>query len=1052
MIDQSLYEVLEATGYLADGHPAHGVRIGDNVHVGGQTRGFRPDALWKGDSALTVYFKSEPEAPSGELIAGWHREIWNQGFAPLLWVISPEKIDLYNGFGRPRQTENAAEHWLRTFERIESKLEELDAFAGRLAMETGRFWQEPDASKVDRKTSVDRQLLSDLAALERDLVAADMSRPDAQGLIGRSIFTQYLIDRRIVTTRHLANVYGHNTLAAILRDRRATKQLFDWLRETFNGDMFPSKGSSVPRASHLRRVADFLDAVDPDSGQMPFFPYQFDVIPVELISSIYEQFARSDLPARDDARPARSGTSSRGGHHETDVFYTRLPLVSLVLDEITDRLTGNETVLDLTCGSGVFLVEALRRLVHLRSGGAKPNRRLIRSTLYKQIYGVDISEAAVRVAAFSLYLAALELDPNPSPPRALKFKPLIGKTLIVGDARNVEQTADGQAALTEGGARRRFDVIVGNPPWSYGGKKATAARRDEDNRGRVHAPRGESLGFVSRAMEFASDSTRFGLILSAVQFFGRSGTGAAALRQIIETLSPVTLVNLSNQSDWLFPNASMPAIVLFARHRRSPSGVITTVQIPWSPGGARSHTFEIAPSDIVTLPLADWRMRPEFLKAALFGCRRDLALLDRLTSKLSKFRTLEDGLNQKIVRLSHQDAKRGRGDGSSGKANASQGAQAYLPVHRASRPHSTQPGGGEKSGTGVRFRAGLKLGNRSRDASILHEIPYLTAKALRPFSVPTDLSSFDEAGAEGPRSRDIYRAPLLLVKRFLLGENVRPVVAVADRDTVFTDAFLGTAFLPKHREVAHLLAAVLSSSLASWFLLMTASTFGLWMRLIERGDLVQMPIPDLEAASRSEAGRRLIHLSRKLQRNPPRDADWQALDDAVFDLYGLDEAERTVARDGLFRASWQWKPGRLESARPAPVQPHMLDYARTFLATMHAWFAARRRRHMRAEVFDLPESAPLRVVRFVLEEEYAPAPPRVDLVEPEGSLRDVLNRIGRRLDVRLATSLSGQRELRVHGRREVVIIKPSARRHWMGVSALEDADAVIVESFSGVAA
>ena len=231
---------------------------------------------------------------------------------------------------------------------------------------------------------------------------------------------------------------------------------------------------------------------------------------------------------------------------------------------------------------------------------------------------------------------------------------------------------------------------------------------------------------------------------------------------------------------------------------------------------------------------------------------------------------------------------------------------------------------------------------------------------------------------------------------------------------------------------------------------MTASTFGLWMQLIERGDLVQMPIPDLETAPRSEAGRRLIRLVRKLQQNPPCDADWPTLDDAVFDLYGLDEAERTVARDGLFRASWQWKPGRLESAKPALAQRHMLDYARTFLSAMDVWFAARRQRHMRAEVFDLPDNAPLRVVRFVLNEGNAPS--IAELVEPEGSLRDVLDGIGRRLEVRLATSLSGQRELRVHGRREVVIIKPSARRHWMGVSALEDADAVIVESFSGAAA
>ena len=55
------------------------------------------------------------------------------------------------------------------------------------------------------------------------------------------------------------------------------------------------------------------------------------------------------------------------------------------------------------------------------------------------------------------------------------------------------------------------------------------------------------------------------------------------------------------------------------------------------------------------------------------------------------------------------------------------------------------------------------------------------------------------------------------------------------------------------------------------------------------------------------------------------------------------------------------------------------------------------------------------------------------------------------LAVPLSNSIIGQRELRVHGRNEVVIIKPAAHRHWMGVSALEDADSVIVESFSGTA-
>ena len=102
---------------------------------------------------------------------------------------------------------------------------------------------------------------------------------------------------------------------------------------------------------------------------------------------------------------------------------------------------------------------------------------------------------------------------------------------------------------------------------------------------------------------------------------------------------------------------------------------------------------------------------------------------------------------------------------------------------------------------------------------------------------------------------------------------------------------------------------------------------------------------------------------------------------------------------------------------------------------------------MRGEVFGLPVTAPHRVVRFVLEDGTEPSTRCV--VQPEGSLRDVLDRIGERMDVRIGESLVGQRTLRVYGPDEVVIIKPAARRHWMGVSALEDADAVVADSIAG---
>jgi N-6 DNA Methylase len=980
----SFEQVLTATGYFTDGQPAPGLHLGEDAQSLRRGRGFSPDALWRSPSALTVYFKFELTTPTDQLVSEWRREIWNEGFAPLLWVISPARIDLYNGFGTPTKEDDAQRHLIRTFENIDSSLRELDALAGRLSIETGQFWLK--ATTVDRKTSVSQKLLSDLDFLEHDLVGSNLDRGAAQALIGRVIFIQYLIDREIVTATRLKKLCGYAALPPILRDRVATGALFAWLSRTFNGDMFPpSSATSTPQGSHLARVADFLEAIDPQDGQRSFFPYQFDVIPVELISSIYEQFAHA---VASPIAP-RSTEAVRNGVH-----YTRLSVVSLVLDETMEKLTGMESVLDLTCGSAVFLVEAFRRLVSLRAGGEAPTRDLIRSTLYEQVYGVDISEAAIRVAAFSLYLAALELDPDPQPPHSLKFQPLIGKTLLIGDAHTVEQTADGKAALTTETGLKRFDLIVGNPPWSFKGRSGTEARRKTRVAGIPAQPRGEGLDFVLRAVDFSHEKTRFGVILSALPFFSRSGTGIATAQHVLQLLAPVILVNLSNLSGWLFATATMPAVVLFARHRPQRSGQVTIVQIPWSPSGAKTHTFEVSPSDILELSLTDIEKMPIKLKAAAVGRRRDLALLDSVTSS---YTTLGDHFAALDTEL-HVGLIRG------------------LPA------------------------------NQTRDARELKGLDLLEADHIQRFYIPNDLPKFELSKAQWPRSREIYRAPILIIKE-TLSEGPRAIVAVADRDLVFTNAYFGTSLPIINSQSAHLLAAILSSSLACWFFIMTGSEFGIWKRRLLRHDVALLPTPDLKQALKLEAGKRLLQIEKKLRNHEITDEDWGALDEAVFDLYDLDATDRIVVRDGLFRASWQWQAGRESSVANADIHFDITRYAMTFLSVITGWLSSRNKRRMRAEIFNLPQGDALRVVRFVLENR--PGEATIEVVEPQGDLNEVLDRIGKRLRVKLATALSGERELRIHGHNEVIIIKPAARRYWMGICALEDADAVIAESFTG---
>ena len=989
MIAEPLRATLEATGYLLDGHLAAPGLSFAGAPTPPRGPSLSPDAWWRSGSSgpangsagaanPTVLFKFA-EQPDGQ-VAEWQREVWNLGFAPLLWVVSPDRTDVYNGFGTPRPPSEERRNRLRTFDHTPEQLDDLNAFAGRLAMESGQFWGR--STDVDRSTGVDAHLLNHLSMLERRLRADGLDRLEAQGLIGRTVFAKYLLDREIVGAKKLDELCGHADLREVLEDRAATQRLFDWMRDTFNGDMFP-ENVRAPAKRHLSRVAGFLRGDDP-AGQMSLFPYRFDVIPVELISSIYERFVHQDAAAGPTANTSRA--------RRQGVYYTPLTAVSMVLDEVFDGLTGDETVIDLTCGSGVFLVEALRRLVGLKANGGTPTREMVRRTLYEQVYGVDISESAIQIAAFSMYLAALELDPDPTDPRSLRFDPLVGGTLLAGDAHAIEQTVDGRRALTTVGGLKKFDVVVGNPPWTYKGRTGTVARRAQGTPVR-RSPRGESLDFVGRGREFAHAGTKFGVLVSASHFFARSGTGLEAAQETVESFESVTLVNLSDLSDWLFAKANMPAMALIAGCPKQRPGSMELIHVPRSPERTRSRTIGAVVGDVTPLPVKSWRRNRDLLKTGFVGGPNDLLLMDGLWER-------------------------------------------HEPLEKRLRV------------LGTRMASGAKRGNRREKTGRLQELPFLSAGKLGRFALPRDLPDFPWTHAERPRERDIYRSPILLAKESIGGregglQDGRAVVAVTERDLVYKDAYFGVSFHDSRPEVAHLLAGILSSALASWYFLMAGSSFGIWKQIVRLADVKALPTPDLEAALRTDAGARVIRLVQPFHDAPPDDGDWKALDEAVFDLYELDQEERIVAADGRVRATWQWEAGW--SAADGRAEPrHLQEYARAFLLSMDAWLHAANERRFRAEILDAGPTSPLRIVRFVLEDH---PPPSHVVMRPEAALADLLRDIETRLGVSIARELAGARELRIQSRREVVIVKPAARRYWLGVAGLDDARAVLVKSF-----
>ena len=178
---------------------------------------------------------------------------------------------------------------------------------------------------------------------------------------------------------------------------------------------------------------------------LPIWPlYDFNIIPIKIISSIYELFFHLSDDGNDD-----KGT-----------YYTPLHLVDTLLDEVYPWEGKYEPIsfIDPSCGSGIFLVEAYRRIVcrwMQTNNTSQINNAQLTNILQNCIFGVDLNEEAVRVASFSLSLALCDfLDPR-SIWNELTFPKLVNTNLIISDFFDDRL----RNRLTE------YDVVIGNPPW-----------------------------------------------------------------------------------------------------------------------------------------------------------------------------------------------------------------------------------------------------------------------------------------------------------------------------------------------------------------------------------------------------------------------------------------------------------------------------------------------------------------------------------------------------------------------------------------------------------
>ena len=411
-------------------------------------------------------------------IADTHRKIWNYKKVLFLYVYSDTEIRIYNCSEKPLIKTQENFDYEKELQSVEIKayqfsdkkqLEELNKLFSRIAIDSGIIWTLEEAQfirdKINLKRRVDKYLVESLVNTANQLEQQGLEIDFIHKIILRSLFLLYLEDRGATDEKLYSQIKkGTKSYFDILNEEKSTYQLFERLEEYFNGNVFTIEKEETISADQLQLIKKcFVSGIE-NTNQLELFPnwrlFDFSIIQIELLSEIYENF----LFKTDPDLKKRTGT-----------YYTPPALVEFILNE---KLPINETeknynvkILDPSCGSGIFLVESFNRLVKRYENKHKEKLTdfdKLNKLLIDNIFGIELHPQAIKVAAFSLYLALVDkLDPknlwqkkkhrlpnlinNPND-KSLKAQ---GKNLFCRDTilenKEIEDI--------------EFNLVVGNPPF-----------------------------------------------------------------------------------------------------------------------------------------------------------------------------------------------------------------------------------------------------------------------------------------------------------------------------------------------------------------------------------------------------------------------------------------------------------------------------------------------------------------------------------------------------------------------------------------------------------
>jgi type I restriction-modification system DNA methylase subunit len=512
------------TGFIEPLLQALGWNTQDRNEVGLEEKisGGRVDYSLKIKGSPKIYIEAKPprakltkpEAISQAITYGYNKR-------SVQWVLLTDfqELRLFDVTIRPNKRNLEAGLRLDlTYDLFLERFDELWLLS-KESIESGLLDRSLLSKKLDRlRRPVDKEILEDMKQW-REVLAKDIykNHPDTtevqlkenvQRILDRIIFIRSCEDRGLT--------YGERLQEMVLQRRDdigtafmpTVKALFRRYDRDFDSELFdehPCEDLAID-FSVLKEI--ILETYD---------PYLFDVIGVEVLGNIYEQYL-GFVPRLTEKRvkyEPKPEVRKAGG-----IFYTPEYIVDYIVKNTVGRFLSERKqkeiqtlrILDPACGSGSFLIRAFKELEeyyqHLKKAAWEKRQKTLtkvygdqaqfsfdegsignrwelnvfdkRKVVLDHLFGVDLDEQAVEVTRLSLMLKMLEGEHGIIPGRAvlptLDKNIKCGNSLISGDVLKLQSFFKEDWIKTkpfdwdvyfrkivkeEGG----FDVIIGNPPY-----------------------------------------------------------------------------------------------------------------------------------------------------------------------------------------------------------------------------------------------------------------------------------------------------------------------------------------------------------------------------------------------------------------------------------------------------------------------------------------------------------------------------------------------------------------------------------------------------------